>query len=392
MPLLLHSFVETFGMDPLPVDKNSLAWHLRATWIQQALADPCAFHTTIYAASAHLDAFRGTSNNRMTLYHHTIALQLLNERIMEPGAVFNESIMACVAPLSLAQDKVSSQIHKKALLQMIKAKGGLEHLALGPFLAGLIVICVVTDAVINDTQLDVPFLDIPPTSLDPPPYLISAILHRAESKIGYYNLSPEAIRIFKDIELVSEYHTDSMLTNNSLECLLASEIHRSWRADLGTTLLFPHTTEETPIATTEAAAITQSCHAAALIFFYLLSLDAPLPTTTTCLSPPEILYLLVNNLKSSLSRASMDSWVRTAPEAHSWVCMLGAAASMDHSDKVFFSLRHGQPVICVRGQGASVFLESWRMFEWGSLRRRVLVAGCEGGGEGEYGEGEGGFC
>jgi hypothetical protein len=91
--------IETFGMEPLPVDSSSLALLLRATWIQQALSDPCALHTTLYAASAHLDAFRGVKNNNITLYHHTIALQLLQERINDPEAVFSESLMACVAPL-----------------------------------------------------------------------------------------------------------------------------------------------------------------------------------------------------------------------------------------------------------------------------------------------------
>jgi hypothetical protein len=86
-------------MDPLPVDDGSLACLLRATWIQQALADPCALHTTLYAASAHLDAFRGAKNSNMTLYHHTLALRLLQERINDPDAVFSESLMACVAPL-----------------------------------------------------------------------------------------------------------------------------------------------------------------------------------------------------------------------------------------------------------------------------------------------------
>jgi hypothetical protein len=33
-------------------------------------------------------------------------------------------------------------MHKKALMQIIKAKGGLEHLSLGKFLAGLISVCV----------------------------------------------------------------------------------------------------------------------------------------------------------------------------------------------------------------------------------------------------------
>ncbi|KAJ5911667.1 C6 zinc finger domain protein [Penicillium subrubescens] len=146
MPMLIHSFLETFGMDPLPVDSGSLACLLRATWIQQALADPCALHTTLYAASAHLDAFRGAKKSNMTLYHHTIALRLLQERINDPDAVFSESLMACVAPLvffsALFGDKGASTIHKMALMRMIKAKGGLEDLALGTFLSELITVCV----------------------------------------------------------------------------------------------------------------------------------------------------------------------------------------------------------------------------------------------------------
>jgi hypothetical protein len=91
--------IETFGMDPLPVESGSLACLLRATWIQQALSNPCALHTTLYAASAHLDAFRGAKSSNMTLYHHTIALRLLQERINDPDEEFSESLMACVAPL-----------------------------------------------------------------------------------------------------------------------------------------------------------------------------------------------------------------------------------------------------------------------------------------------------
>ncbi|KAJ5367889.1 C6 zinc finger domain protein [Penicillium cataractarum] len=99
MPMLIHSFIETFGMDPLPVDSGSLAFLLKTTWIQQALADPCALHTTLYAASAHLDAFRGAKNSNMTLYHYTIALRLLKEKMNDPDAVYREAFMACVAPL-----------------------------------------------------------------------------------------------------------------------------------------------------------------------------------------------------------------------------------------------------------------------------------------------------
>ena len=53
---------------------------------------------------------------------------------------------------------------------------------------------------IIDSTLDLPFLEIPPTSRTPPGYLIATILRRATSrKDAYYNLSPRAIEIFENI-------------------------------------------------------------------------------------------------------------------------------------------------------------------------------------------------
>jgi hypothetical protein len=86
-------------MEPLPVHTDSFACLLRGMWIQQALSDPCALHTTLYAASAHLDAFRGVKISKLTLYHHTIALQLLQKRINDQNSGSNEFLMACIAPL-----------------------------------------------------------------------------------------------------------------------------------------------------------------------------------------------------------------------------------------------------------------------------------------------------
>jgi hypothetical protein len=43
---------------------------------------------------------------------------------------------------ALFGDRGSSTIHKMALMKMIKAKGGLKHLALGTFLSELNTVCV----------------------------------------------------------------------------------------------------------------------------------------------------------------------------------------------------------------------------------------------------------
>ncbi|KAJ5297435.1 hypothetical protein N7508_007684 [Penicillium antarcticum] len=365
MPMLIHSFIETFGMEPLPVDGSSLAWLLRASWIQQALSDPCALHTTLYAASAHLDAFRGVKNKNMTLYHHTIALQLLQERINDSEAMFSESLMACIAPLvffsALLGDKGLSKMHKMALMQMIKVQGGLEHLALGAFLSGLITVCVLTEAIIMDSALEIPFLNIPPTPLMPPTYFTSAVLRRAANREGgYYNLSHEVIEIFEHIDFITHVLPDGPG---------AVDIRAKWTAkmeDFSLSIDYQQTQENTDDGSikSDADAITKACQTAALIFWYFFLDDEYVASFSMT-----VLQHLVRKLKYALSRGSMDTWVRTAPEAHTWICLLGTAAALDMNDRVWFSLRHGQPVICIESRGASVFLQNWSMYSWANRRR-----------------------
>jgi hypothetical protein len=218
-----------------------------------------------------------------------------------------------------------------------------------------------------DFTLDIPFLDIPPSPPHPPGYFISAILRRATSeKGGYYNLSPSTIEIFEDIESLVSFWPDDQA---------AIGIRMKWATIVRDLLLYPdhrHTRHNTNDVTLESdiKAITQACYIAALIF-WLLYLDdheylAPFSIDT--------LQLLVGKLRNAISRGSMDTWVRTAPEAHTWVCLLGTAASLKLDDRVWFSLRHGQPVICLESKGASVFLQSWSIYDWANQRCKAKMA------------------
>ncbi|KAL2810097.1 hypothetical protein BJX63DRAFT_434619 [Aspergillus granulosus] len=368
MRVLVNSFVETLGIYPLPVDKTSLAWLLRTSWIQQALLDPCAFHATLYAASAHVDALRGLPTTSMTLYHHTMVLRLLKERFAAPGAVTDESIMTLMAPLvfftSLSGDDHSSQIHKKALIKMIQIKSGLGPLTLSPFLEALTAVCILQESVIHDLQFDLPWVQVPPTPLTPPSYLISAALRRAKSRHdAFYSLSPKAIRIFEDIEFTCKYLA-SLTAGSSLPLSLHAHLQASWRAQIEVALSATGPAAH-PTPLTGPASMTMACHAAALIFWYLLDDFSPLA--------PSSLQILVDGLKRALICSSTEIWVRIAPEAHTWMCMIGAAASIMRNDRIFFTLRHGQPVICVQSQGASIFLEGWGVYDWGSQWRKARM-------------------
>jgi hypothetical protein len=218
-----------------------------------------------------------------------------------------------------------------------------------------------------DSTLDIPFLDIPSTPLTPPNYFISAILRRAASKKGgYYNLSPRTIEIFEDIESVAHLWPD----DPAIICIRAK-----WATRVEDLLLsYPdhqdtgHNTNHVPIKS-NAEAINQACYTAALIF-WLLFLD-----DYDFLAPfsMDVLQLLVKKLRYAISCGSMDTWVRTAPEAHTWVCLLGTAVSVKLDDRVWFSLRHGQPVICIRCKGTSVLLQSWSIYDWANQKRKEKI-------------------
>ncbi|KAF9885050.1 hypothetical protein FE257_000781 [Aspergillus nanangensis] len=358
MPMLLHSFIQTFGMEPLPVDTDSLAFNLRSSWIQQALSDACFFHATLFAASAHMDAFRGVGNNQMTLYHHTMALRLLNDRLARPEGIMDEGAIACIAPLvffsSMGSDERSSRIHRQGLMQMVRAKGGLHKLGKASFLSALIPVCTLTEAIIFDTKLDIPFLDVPDTLPTPPTYLISAMLSRATRANGRYSVSAEVIHIFEEIHsaalyLADEYH--GPLQRSRFELTRAKWHYRLQRA-------VPQDNNSPATRTTSDPTppdgISQSCHVAALIYWFLLDDFFPASSDT--------LQRLVDDLKAALVGTTMDTWVKCAPEAHTWICLVGAAAACNVDDRAWFSLRHGQPVICIRSEGPELYLQCWGVY------------------------------
>jgi hypothetical protein len=116
-------------------------------------------------------------------------------------------------------------------------------------------------------------------------------------------------------------------------------------------------------------AINQACHTAAWIFWFLFLEDHEY------LAPfsEDVLQLFVDKLRFAVSRANMDTWMRTAPEAHTLVCLLGTAASFKLDDRGWFSLRYGRAVSCIESKKASVLLQSWSIYDWANHRRKVKM-------------------
>ncbi|KAL3467163.1 hypothetical protein BJX64DRAFT_191736 [Aspergillus heterothallicus] len=345
-------------MAPLPVDKGSLAFSLRTSWASQALSDPCSFHATLFSASAHLDAFRGESYTPVTTYHYTTAMRLIREKLASPGAMPDEKTIACIPAMvffsSLRGDETSSQIHRTGLLHMLRARGGIAEFELDGFFSALIPVCVMTESIVFDYELDIPGLDIPATPLLPPTQLISGILERAAQQTGYYILSREAIQIFKDIRLVC----------TTPDKFLTKQIRTKWSERLQSRL-----NEDTHQFISNR--LDAPCYAAALIFFYLLSDNDFSPDSTGYFQ----LQTLVQGLKDTLIYTTTELWIRTSPEALTWISLIGAAASIPASpDRIWFSLRFGQPVMCIRSEGASLYMDCWMMYSWVNWRRKTRAS------------------
>ncbi|EAU30724.1 predicted protein [Aspergillus terreus NIH2624] len=245
-------------MAPLPVEDGSLASLLRTDWVSKALADPCFLHATLFSASAHLDAFQRRSNNHVTTYHYTMALRLLREKLDSPS-----------------------------------------------------------EAIVFDLDLAIPGVEVPATPLTPPAGLLTAALKRATRQTGYYNLPRRAITILQDISLVCKY-SDARYVGATDEGRLYDSTKAKWRDQLQRKIKQGLDVPDKTHPSTPNG-VFQSCHAAALLFWYLFDIYFSVDATT--------LEALVQTLKSALVKASMDTWIRCSPEAHTWICLVGAVAT-----------------------------------------------------------------
>jgi hypothetical protein len=84
-------------MSKMAVDPKSIAYQMQTIYLRQSLSDPCMFHATMYAASAHLDAARNDRDNPITLYHQTETLHLVRKRIAQSQEGTGEGLDGAIA-------------------------------------------------------------------------------------------------------------------------------------------------------------------------------------------------------------------------------------------------------------------------------------------------------
>jgi hypothetical protein len=102
-------------MSNMAVDSKSIAYQMQTIYVRQSLSDPCMFHATLYAASAHLDAARTDRDNPITIYHQTETLHFVRKRIAQSQEGTDEGLdgaIAGVIPLAFFTVSLTQLTHR----------------------------------------------------------------------------------------------------------------------------------------------------------------------------------------------------------------------------------------------------------------------------------------
>ncbi|KAL1963406.1 hypothetical protein VTN77DRAFT_8422 [Rasamsonia byssochlamydoides] len=341
------------SMSSSPINSEGMAYRLQTVWMRNAFADACLFHTTLYAASAHLDALCGRTNNPVTLSHQTAVIQLVNRRLAsEDGPDLDDATIAAIVPLAywehIKGNLELAQLHMQGLLQMVRARGGLDKLGFDGLLAGMILLTAISNAIVFDCT---PAFSASNLSLDPqsfqlgpstayPVNLVAAILKRGVTNQGSSSIE---IRILQDIyDAITVPGKMTGADSNSRQQILSTTSTTNSSED------FMH----------------ESCHLAALIFWCLVDNT----NTNTLLTPPiTTLENHVSDLKVALEKRDIITWLITAPEMLTWICLTAAAAAQDSTERAWFATRLDRMITALDSMDYPMFLEGWCYFHW--LRR-----------------------
>ncbi|KAJ0419797.1 hypothetical protein BJY00DRAFT_285542 [Aspergillus carlsbadensis] len=357
IPSLVYSFQERMGLLTLAVETDSLAHHLRASWIQYALADPCLMHATLYTASAHLDTLRNTiagspTPNYVTLYHQSETVAAVNRRIAS-GTLLDDATIASVLLLvvtgSLQKDNGATEAHRRGLLNMVAVRGGLEKLGFEGFLARMIQMNMVLPAVVFD-QLDGFTLEgmySPAASSNLP----GLTLDRLEQSTS----GTPAVR----------FHMTAIFTH-VWELLLAVDCggdgNGQYAFDFSTARFildgeWPWYDTRPYLPKTEAA-IVRACQVSLRILRYLLDDRLPPPDRT------DQLVAMVEEMKSHISATDSAAWLRYAPHANLWVTTLGLAVSEDVQGRLWFLMHERCVVMPMKATQPAPHETVWACYRW----------------------------
>lgn len=78
---------------------NSVAINAEGNFFSYVKTDAALFHSILYLVALHSDLQYGLTDSPACLYHGGQAFRLINERLGDPGGVFNDMTIAAVAML-----------------------------------------------------------------------------------------------------------------------------------------------------------------------------------------------------------------------------------------------------------------------------------------------------
>ncbi|RDW86618.1 uncharacterized protein DSM5745_03260 [Aspergillus mulundensis] len=375
IPSLVHSFQERMGLSALAVEPDSLAHHLRSSWIRHALADPCLMHATLYAASAHLDTLRNTtaacsSPNPVTLYHQTETIAAVTARIASGGVLTDAtiaSVLLLVITGSLQTDDGATEAHRSGLMRMVTMRGGLAKLGFDGVLARMIQMNMVLPAVVFDLdQLDAgasvadgmdPNPNSPASSNLAALALESLGQSTSTGTSGNLSVTFHMTAIFAHVwELLVAVDCgedpetgQSLFDFASARCILDIDIP-------------PDSSSCMDMSKTETAMV-QACQVSLRILRHLCD-DRVAPQTEE--SP---LVTLVEEMKSHIAATDSAVWLRYAAHANLWVTTLGLAVSTDVQGRLWFLMHERCVVMSMKDSRPAPHEMVWACYCW--LRRLV---------------------
>ncbi|KAL4899185.1 hypothetical protein BDW74DRAFT_163844 [Aspergillus multicolor] len=348
---------DRMGLSTLAVEADSLASHLRSSWIQHAMGDPCLFHATLYAASAQLDTLHETTvgcqtPRPVTLYHQTETIVAVNSRIASGHAMTDAtiaSVLLLVITGTLQKDNGATEAHRSGLLSMIKMRGGLKQLGFDGFLARMIQMNMVLPAVVFH-QLDAFVLGTmcSPAASSNLPGLTLARLEQSSN--GSAAVKSHLTAIFAHIwELLI-----------AIDC--GEDANGQYLFDFDTSRIildgeWPWDNALSSMSKTEAGMVA-ACHLSLRILRWLLDDRLPPPRQT------QSIEMMVKEMKFHISATDSAAWLQYAPHANLWVMTLGLAVSETVRGRLWFLMHERCVVMSMKATQPAPHEMVWTCYQW----------------------------
>ncbi|KAL7929765.1 hypothetical protein V8C35DRAFT_314735 [Trichoderma chlorosporum] len=319
MPFLVNHYYDLCFPRSVRINSNSVYERSRNQWMQASFSDPCMFHGILFAASSHLEVIRGESGNPVTHYHRRQAIKLLLESISASRSVSDTAIATAMYLWhyeGMNCHVEESSIHKKGLLQMINASGGLTKLGFGGFLSHMITIIGIGDAILSaskpvfGTAEGYQFPETPTT-------LLSPILQRPDKVLYSSGLQASLLSLLNEVHDALLAFDQSTLPEDVWEMSLYTK-HKFVKKDFE---------EDNPFYA--------ACWYAASIHLNCLKCRMPFSSYKN--------QILVEKLRSCIMVFPKDNEGELEREIYIWLCFTGAAVAK--RDKTWFLAKVGPTVM-----------------------------------------------